>query len=412
MRLLRSRSLQRPSVIHIIYLNFSVVLSRTTNATQVINACAGLAKIPGVRLTLITPRAEEKGAETSQGDEDTIDGFQGDVWKFYGLEPRFDIRYVEQPAWLRGKFLWKKYRILGGLYALISECARQQEDYIVYSRAVKSSKLIHGLMSLLAPRYYRGFFCELHDLPDRLHYLRHVRGALTNSETLRQDVIKSTTVIRSDRIRTARNGVALNGVNGHDDRTTLRNSLGLPSECKLIVYTGRLRAAKGVDVLIEAFTRLKHRNNVKLLLLGKLYDDLRRRLPDPEHLSGVEFLDFVPPGEVHKYQRCADILVLPSTRELSYDRYTMPLKMFEYMAAGRPVIATRLEGICEVIQHRQNGLLVEPSNPEQLAEALRELLDCPELGETLARRAKQDVLQFTWEARAQHVFQFIQETLA
>lgn len=397
---------------HIIYLNFSVVLSRTTNATQVINACAGIARIPGVRLTLITPRADRTNGNASQGDEDTVNGFQGDVWEFYGLEPCFEIRYVEQPAWLRSQFLWKRYRILAGLYTLISECRRQQDDFIVYSRALKASKLLHSLVSTLAPRHYRGFFCELHDLPDELDYLRHVRGALTNSETLRQDVLKKSNVIRSDRIRTARNGVTLNGVNGHEDRTALRKSLGLPIDCKLIVYTGRLRAAKGVDVLIEAFTRLKHRDNVRLLLLGKLYDDLRKKLPDPQHLSGIEFLDFVPPGEVHKYQRCADILVLPSTRALSYDRYTMPLKMFEYMAAGRPVIASRLEGICEVIQHRQNGLLVEPSDAEQLAEAMRELLDNPEMAESLASKAREDVLQYTWEARAKNVVQFIQETLA
>ncbi len=397
---------------HIIYLNFSVVLSRTTNATQVINACAGLAKIPGIRLTLITPKATEKAAKDSQGDEETVDNFRGDVWEFYGLEPCFRIRFVENPPWLRNRTQLRYYRILGGLYALFSECARQREDFIIYSRALKSSRLLHYLMRFLAPTHYRGFFCELHDLPNHLDYLKYVRGALTNSEALRQDVLKNTTVIRSDRTRTARNGVALNGVAGHEDRTTLRKRLGLPSECRLIVYTGRLKAEKGVDVLIRAFTRLDLRTDTRLLLIGKLYDDLRKRLPEPQHLSGVEFLGFMPPAEVHQYQRCADILVLPSTRELSYDRYTMPLKMFEYMAAGRPVIASRLEGICEVIRHRHNGLLVEPSNPEQLAEALRELLDNPELRRSLAAKAQEDVLQYTWEARAQRVVSFIQEALA
>jgi glycosyltransferase involved in cell wall biosynthesis len=341
-----------------------------------------------------------------------VDGFRGNVWEFYGLKPIFRIRFVEDPSWLHNRSLLKRYRIPGVLFALFSECARQREDFIIYSRTLKSSKLIHYLMRFLAPRHYRGFFCELHDLPDHLDYLKHVRGALTNSETLRQDVLKNTTAIHSDRIRTARNGVALNGVNGHEDGVTLRKRLGLPLECKLIVYTGRLRTAKGVDVLIDAFTRLGNRTDVRLLLLGKLYDDLRKRLPEPQHLSGVEFMDFVPPAEVHQYQRCADVLVLPSTRDLAYDRYTMPLKMFEYMAAGRPVVASRLEGISEVIQHRRNGLLVEPSNPEQLAEALRELLDNPELRRSLATKAKEDVLQYTWEARAQRVVTFIQEALA
>ncbi len=403
---------------HIIYLNFSVMFSRTTNATQVFNACAGLAKIPGVRLTLITPRsAKKKPGAKLQGDEKAVEGFEGDVWAFYGLDPCFEIRFVPDPSWLRKRSHLQKYRIVGGLYALFRECLRQREDFVIYSRALKSSRMLDGLMRLLAPRHYRGFFCELHDLPGHLGYLKHVRGALTNSETLRQDVLKNTPAIRPDRILTARNGVAhsgvaLDGAAGHEDRAALRKGLGLPPEGRLIVYTGRVRAEKGAGVLIEAFARLRDRPNARLLLVGKVYDDLQERLSEAQRPPGAEFSGFVPPAEVRHYQRCADVLVLPSTRELSYDRYTMPLKLFEYMAAGRPVVASRLEGICEVIQHRRNGLLVEPSDPEALAEALRELLDNPELGRALAAQAKEDVQQYTWEARAQRVAGFIQETLA
>jgi glycosyltransferase involved in cell wall biosynthesis len=76
------------------------------------------------------------------------------------------------------------------------------------------------------------------------------------------------------------------------------------------------------------------------------------------------------------------------------------LKLFEYMASGRPIVASDLPSIREVLTDDHNALLVEPGNPQALTAAIRRLKADPGLGERLTRQALDDVRQYTWERRA------------
>src|SRR5690606_28470778 len=91
---------------------------------------------------------------------------------------------------------------------------------------------------------------------------------------------------------------------------------------------------------------------------------------------------------------------LPNRRTHISDRYTSPLKLFEYMAAGRPIVASDLHALREVLRHDENALLVAPDSPAALAEALRRLIDGRELSRRLAQRARQDAAEYGWDTRA------------
>ncbi|MDP7691774.1 MAG: glycosyltransferase, partial [Vicinamibacterales bacterium] len=105
-----------------------------------------------------------------------------------------------------------------------------------------------------------------------------------------------------------------------------------------------------------------------------------------------------------------DVLVLPTVATPSA-RYTSPLKLFEYMASGRPIVASDLEPIREVLTDGQNARLVPPGEPAALATAVRELLADPAQAEQLARTAFEQASSYSWSRRADRIEQLLNDVV-
>lgn len=180
-----------------------------------------------------------------------------------------------------------------------------------------------------------------------------------------------------------------------------------------ILYMGSLHHWKGIDVLIQAMVYLKGRNVMCYIVGGEegqidRYRSLGRELGVEGHLK---FEGFVPPYRRFEYLGMADICVLPLRNQSIARYFTSPIKLFEYMASGTPIVASDLPTIREVITHGINGLLVPPEDPEALARAIALLLERPDLGIRLARKAASDVRRYTWDERAKRITAFIKEIL-
>ena len=102
-------------------------------------------------------------------------------------------------------------------------------------------------------------------------------------------------------------------------------------------------------------------------------------------------------------------LLLPLPDEPVARLFTSPLKLFDYMAAGVPIVASDLPALREVLQHERNVLLARPGDPDSFAEAVRRLLGEPELARRLGQQAREDVRQYGWDARAAALLDFIGE---
>jgi glycosyltransferase involved in cell wall biosynthesis len=170
-------------------------------------------------------------------------------------------------------------------------------------------------------------------------------------------------------------------------------------------YAGHLYPWKGVDLFIEALRDLR---GVQGLIIGghPLEPDLARvqALAAQLGVAGrTTFTGLVPPADVGRLLHDARVLVLPNPASTTSAAYTSPLKLFEYMAAGRAIVASDLPAIREVLRDEGNALLVEPGNPHALAMAIGRLIEDPALAERLARRAFDDVAAFTWDRRAQRL---------
>jgi glycosyltransferase involved in cell wall biosynthesis len=172
-----------------------------------------------------------------------------------------------------------------------------------------------------------------------------------------------------------------------------------------IGYAGHLYPWKGVDLIVEAVAALPE---TRALIVGghDKEPDLARVKAFATQLdcaSRITFTGLVPPAQVATHLRAADVLVLPNPRSAISNAHTSPLKLFEYMAAGRPIVASDLPSIGEVLSDGTNALLVEPGNPQALVAGIRRIMDDPELATRLAAQAAADVRDYTWARRAERL---------
>jgi glycosyltransferase involved in cell wall biosynthesis len=117
----------------------------------------------------------------------------------------------------------------------------------------------------------------------------------------------------------------------------------------------------------------------------------------------VRLAGMVAPTAVAAYLASAHVLVLPNRAMAISSTYTSPLKLFEYLAAGRAIVASDLPAFREVLQDGATALLVPPDDPEALAAALRRLADDPTLAARLGRAAFDLAPAYSWQARAARI---------
>jgi glycosyltransferase involved in cell wall biosynthesis len=177
------------------------------------------------------------------------------------------------------------------------------------------------------------------------------------------------------------------------------------SNAPVVAYAGHLYAWKGVEVLLRALARVP---DARGLIVGGHpgEPDLARlkALATTLAIDGrVTFTGLVEPGRVAELLKDADILTLPNPPSAISTRFTSPLKLFEYMAAGRPIVASDLPSVREVLHHEIDALLVPPGDHEAMAAAVERLLADRALSARLAEAALAAAPAYSWDRRAERL---------
>jgi glycosyltransferase involved in cell wall biosynthesis len=181
-----------------------------------------------------------------------------------------------------------------------------------------------------------------------------------------------------------------------------------------VAYAGHLYAWKGVDVLLEAIARVPE---VRGLIVGghEQEPDLARlralamglRIEDR-----VTFTGHLPPTAVAGQLARADIVALPNPASAISTHSTSPLKLFEYMAAGKAIVASRLPALGEVLTDEVNALLVTPGDADALAGGIRRLVNDAALRARLGGAARDAVAEYSWDRRAERLEILFNDVLA
>jgi glycosyltransferase involved in cell wall biosynthesis len=174
------------------------------------------------------------------------------------------------------------------------------------------------------------------------------------------------------------------------DGKWVRRKLSIPSHEKVIIYMGRLSYEKGVNVLVKAFSIIQNNvYNAKLVIVGDgpEKDKLKEDCQKLKIQEKVIFIKPVPHILVPNFLAASDIVVLPSYSE------GHPKFLIEAMIMGKPIVATNVPGINDVVTHFKEAVLVEAGDANALAKAIELLLKDEKFAYNLAYNARKKALE-------------------
>jgi glycosyltransferase involved in cell wall biosynthesis len=184
-----------------------------------------------------------------------------------------------------------------------------------------------------------------------------------------------------------------------------RRRLGLPEDKKIVLYSGHLYSWKGVQTLVDASEYLSD-DTVVIFVGGTSYDiaTFKKKNADRKRVKIIGWKDH---KDIPLYLRSADVLVLPNSSKNIAGTYTSPMKLFEYMASGTPIVSSKIPSIEEIL-NKSNSVLVKSDNVRELAFGIKSVLFDQKLATTISKQARIDVENYTWDRRAEIISKFIE----
>ena len=403
----------------ILYLGSTDLPQTKARAIQIVHTCHALARA-GADVTLAVGRRGRGGSSRALRE--------------YGLAPHPRLRLLRlpilripptAPSRVLAQFtrVWQLSYLAGLAAALPFELAWRRPD-IVFARDLRIARLAAGPAHAIGAR----LVFEVHGLPS--YEVTHGAGRanLPRTEIARLRALEDAVFERADqivtitecarqilidgygvpagRVRTVADGTTVaDGVAPTPDPSPVRGR-GEADSRPSIYYVGQLYPWKGAGLVIDVAARVPEANVV--IVGGQTNwtrDDpeiaaLADRARDLGVAERVELRGHVPYDRVPDALTAATVALLPLPDEPVARLFTSPLKLFDYMAAGVPIVASDLPALREVLRHEENALLARPGDPEAFADAVRRLLADNELAVRLGRQARADVTGYSWDARA------------
>lgn len=200
-------------------------------------------------------------------------------------------------------------------------------------------------------------------------------------------------------ISVARLGVDINKFSPTKDKRMAKMKLGLEPAQFVIGYVGRVSKEKNVEVLLEAFNRLKRRRNVFLLVVG---DGPEKQVAQFKEIRNCHVTGFVT--NVEEYLQAMDLFVMPSLTE------TTSLATLEAMSSGLPVIATKVGYIRSYIVKDHNGLFFARNSPGMLTVKIDQLIRDKGKREFLGQNARKTITySFSWERSINRIIRLLEK---
>ena len=377
-------------MIEIIYPVPEVFPDNRARFIQIINTCYALAQ-QGLNVNLVTGIRKKYSIE--------------DLYKFYGLKTCENLKITKLPILRREKARYFKISSNGLFYFsfLVYLLTKQKKhNSIIFLRHLKLANFLLRLKKFFKiPMIF-----EAHEIFHLSTLNRKKQETLKQIET---NVYKNMNALIS--LSYELKEFLINNFDIDKEQIFVapdavkKEWFLIEKKPLYICYTGSLYKWKGVDVLISA---MKYIPNEKLLIVGggERLEELKE-LAMKNHLSDrIIFAGEVPHTLIPEYLSKAKIAVLPNTA-YETSKFSSPLKLFEYMAAGIPIVASDLPVFREILQNQKNALFFEPGNSQALANAIKQILNSDELAQKLSENAKKTAEKYTYEKRAEKICEII-----
>jgi glycosyltransferase involved in cell wall biosynthesis len=212
---------------------------------------------------------------------------------------------------------------------------------------------------------------------------------------------------RGSEVVLAPNGVELERFKNLPEPAAARSALGL-AEAPTIVCTGHLYSGRGVELFIR-LAEIFQPEGIRFVWAGGKPADVEMWRSQAKTLPNLTFCGFIPNSLLPTYQAAADVLVMPYSRDIGISsgaghsaQVSSPMKMFEYLATGRAILASDLPVFHEVL-NEHNAVFSPPENLPAWQGALQALLDNPGRRQELASQARADAQKYSWIERARNI---------
>lgn len=367
----------------IYYVSNSTIPSESANSIHVMKMCQAFAK-NGHKTILFA----------GSGGNEKIDDFE-----YYGVENNFEIVKLEKKNSKIGRFLYclnvkKKIKEIG-------------EPDIIYSRDPYCLSLMKDLK---IPYIY-----EAHNKPNRpLRYIiehtllkgKQLLNLVTISQALKNEYISVFPWLNKDKkVLVAHDGADIVQISRNNKNSIfeLRGREGLLD----VGYIGHLYPGKGMEVIVQLAPRL---HQFDFHIVGGTKKDVEKWQKKCQGVHNIYFYGHIPHGRILGVILKLDVLLAPYQNKVEpgggktdISRWMSPLKIFEYMSTGKPIVSSNLPVLKEILDNETNAIMVDPKDIEQWEKAIKMLSD-ENIRSRLGNSAKKKFeANYTWEKRAELV---------
>jgi glycosyltransferase involved in cell wall biosynthesis len=377
------------------------------HGVQIVKMCSAFASL-GQKVTLVVP-FRWNSAEMRK---------VRDIFAHYGVERNFNIVTLPSLDLFPLAFGIRApdkaaFAIQYGtfLLALKAYLAMKGKKYdAIYTRDPRIARL--------AQKYARNTFLELHTIPkkDDVAAAEQATGVVTITRKLKS--LLEDAAVNKEKIISAPDGADLPSEPPRASAEDMKKGLRLPLDAPLIGYAGRLTTfemEKGIPELLDAFSKLcASGTRARLMVLGSTSENAKQyiqKLSSGDIIQKIHFLGRVAPSKVRNYLQCFDVLVAPFPQNEHYSFAMSPLKIFEYMAAARPIVVSDLPSIREVLAEDE-AYFCKAGDVQNLAAAIKKALEDPADAKWRADNAKLRVRDYAWKRRAENILEFMAQRCA
>lgn len=370
------------------YISGSTIPSQSANSLQVMKMCEGFAR-NDCTVTLYC--------------SDTHTNLSNDlIFEFYGITTRFKIKRIRSSPGL-GRHLYG---------FLCAYHAQKSNPDLVFSRMLQAS----AWSSFFGIPTISEMHTPLSGLTSKLYFrlmlmFTGFRKLICITHSLKDNFIKNHGPILRDKTCVLPDGVNLEQYSGINN---YKNKPKNPLNKQLNVgYVGSFHPGKGIELVIKT-AELVQQAKITFYILGGNQDEVQDKIAITKELgiNNIKWLGYVPNKEVPKHIEMCDVMLLPNQEKVlingNHDigMWTSPLKMFEYMAAAKIILASDLPVLREILNN-SNSILCTSHSPDIWAYYLLEIQNNRAKYEHLSDQARIDALQFSWDKRADSCLSYI-----
>lgn len=368
----------------LVYIANLRIPTKRAHGIQVMKMCEAFAR-SGIEVELLVPWR--------------FDGLGEDPFAYHQAQRIFKIRTLpnlDLLQWPVGKL---GFLITTGSFLLAAKIYSFFREYnLLYTR-----EPLTGL-------FFSNFILEIHHLSPKISFVSKYLFKKAKLIVVLNNFLKKELVsvgVSRNKILVFPDCVDLAEFDKDITKEEAREKLDLPLDKKIVVYTGSFSIYdwKGLDTLLEAAKQFS--NDYLFVCVGAHNDGEMGQLKKQYPLSNILLKYYVPHQLVFWYLKAADVLVLPNKAgDKISELHTSPLKLFEYMASRRPIVSSDLPSLREILTG-QEALFFEAGNPEDLARAVKEVVQNQKLADQLSRNAYLKVKDYTWSKRAEEIINAI-----